>query len=144
MQQPGKPGKPMSTLPGQEKTKAPPQQKKKTKMSSPQELVSHYESQGLDSTQASLKAIDDLQKLLLRVVSSRGPKNDKIPPDAARKLDALNARLAVLETKVDSKPGYPGAFAIGVASGAALSGMGTLLSSLSQIWSSVANPPQQQ
>ncbi|KAI3437150.1 uncharacterized protein J3R85_005569 [Psidium guajava] len=132
------PGKPMSALPELEKTK-----KKKTKMPSPQELLSHYESQGLDSHQASLKAIDHLQKMLFRVVSSRDPKTDKVPPDAARKMDALNGRLAVLEMKVDSKPGYAEAFAIGVASGAALNGMGSLvphvLTSLSQIWSSVAS-----
>lgn len=151
-----KPGNPMGALPGQEKTKAeaPGQMKKMPKMPkmpSPQDLLSHYESQGLDSRQASLKAIDDLQKLLFRVVSSsRGPKADnKAPPDQPpRRLDAVNGRLALLEMKVDSKPGYAGAFAIGMASGAALNGMGSLfphvLRSLSQIWTSVTDPHRHQ
>ncbi|KAI6672110.1 hypothetical protein NL676_006995 [Syzygium grande] len=150
------PGKPTAALPEQEeraKAKAAQKLKKSTKMPSPEELLSHYESRGLDSHQASLQAIDDLQKLLSRVLSSRGAappaKADRgSPPDLARKMDAASGRLALLEMKLDSKPGYAEAFAIGVGSGAALNGMGSLmphlLSSLSQIWSSVTNPHHHQ
>lgn len=61
--------------------------------------------------------------------------------ETSRKIDATNSRLAVLDMKMDSKPGYGETFAIGVASGLTLRGIGSVmphvLGALGQIWSSV-------
>lgn len=115
----------------------------KRKLATPQELISHYQNQGLDSEQASIKVIEDLQNVLFRLISANNSKSkkDKLSADAARKIDVLNTRIAVLDVKVDSKPGYVETFAIGVASGTALNGICSVLPSVlegvGQIWSSV-------
>ncbi|KAG2728412.1 hypothetical protein I3843_01G199800 [Carya illinoinensis] len=113
----------------------------KRKLPTPQELISHYESQGLDPQEASTKVIEDLQNALYRVISSGRGRKDKLMADTLRKVDAANSRLAILDMKVDSKPGYGEAFAIGVASGVTLQGIGSvmphILGGLGQIWGSV-------
>ncbi|GMY38282.1 Ribosomal-like protein, putative [Fagus crenata] len=116
-------------------------QNQKRKLPSPQELITHYESQGLDSQQASIKVIEDLQNALFRVITSGRGKKDKFMAETSRKIDAANTRLAVLDMKVDSKPGFGETFAIGVASGVTLKGIGSVmphvLRALGQIWNSV-------
>ncbi|PON43740.1 ribosomal protein-like protein [Parasponia andersonii] len=118
------------------------QQKRKQQqqLPSPQELISHYESQGLDSQQASLKVIEDLQAALFRVITSGRGKKDKLLADAARKVDSANSRLALLDAKLDSKPGYSETFALGIASGLTLKGLGSVfphvVGAVSQIWNS--------
>ncbi|XVF74927.1 hypothetical protein PTKIN_Ptkin13bG0149500 [Pterospermum kingtungense] len=118
--------------------------KAKKKMPTAQELISHYQTQGLDSEQASIKVIEDLQNVVMRVVSSnsKSKKDTKFFIDTSRKLDSLNNRLAVVDMKLDSKPGYLQTFAIGIASGAAFNGISSVLphvfEGLAQIWSSVA------
>ena len=116
--------------------------KAKKKFPTPQELISHYQTQGLDSQQASIKVIEDLQNVVMRVVSSNSrSKKDKFLVDTSRKIDSVNSRLAVVDMKLDSKPGYLETFAIGIASGAALNGIGSVLprvfEGFAQIWSSV-------
>ena len=116
--------------------------KAKKKIPTPQELISHYQTQGLDSQQASIKVIEDLQNVVMRVVSSNSKsKKDKFLVDTSRKIDSVNSRLAVVDMKLDSKPGYLETFAIGIASGAALNGIGSVLphvfEGFAQIWSSV-------
>ncbi|KAE8700580.1 hypothetical protein F3Y22_tig00110556pilonHSYRG00348 [Hibiscus syriacus] len=116
--------------------------KTKRKIPIPQELIFHYQTQGLDAQQASVKVIEDLQNMVMRVVSSNSkPKKDKFLIDASRKMDSLNNRLAVVDMKLDSKPGYLETFVIGVSSGAALSGITSVLphvfEGIAQIWSSV-------
>ncbi|XP_057417481.1 uncharacterized protein LOC130711766 [Lotus japonicus] len=129
---------PASNLPSKPGIKAKPNIKK---LPSPRELISHYESQGMETEEASLKVIEDLQKALFGVISSGRGKKDKLLSDSSRKMDAVNSRLAILDMKLDSKPGYVETFAIGVASGAALKGIGAVLphiiGPLSQIWNSV-------
>lgn len=96
--------------------------KKSKKMPSPQELVAHYEKQGMATQEASLKVIGDLQGALFRMISAnantkRGGENSKSSPQViSAKLDAVHSRLVQLETKLDSKPSYPQALAVGVAS----------------------------
>ncbi|KAI9087254.1 hypothetical protein K1719_030724 [Acacia pycnantha] len=113
----------------------------KKKPPTPQELITHYESQGLDSNAAAVKVIEDLQKALFGVISSGRGKKDRLLVDSSRKIDALNSRLTLLDLKLDSKPGYPETFAIGIASGAAVSGIGAVMpqivGGLAQIWKSV-------
>lgn len=113
---------------------------KKMKLPKPQELISHYESKGLDSQEASMKVIEDLQTALFRVISSGRGRKDKLLVETSRKLDATNNRLAILDMKLDSKPGYAQTFAIGVASGLTFKGIGTVfphvLRSIAQIWNS--------
>ncbi|KAL4334498.1 hypothetical protein GQ457_07G032990 [Hibiscus cannabinus] len=116
--------------------------KAKRKIPTPQELISHYQTQGLDAQEASVKVIEDLQNVVMRVVSSNAkPKKDKFFIDASRKMDSVSNRLAVVDMKLDSKPGYLETFAIGVASGAAFNGISSVLphvfEGISQIWSSV-------
>ncbi|KAK8551097.1 hypothetical protein V6N13_119586 [Hibiscus sabdariffa] len=116
--------------------------KAKRKIPTPQELISHYQTQGLDAQEASVKVIEDLQNVVMRVVSSNAkPKKDKFLIDASRKMDSVSNRLAVVDMKLDSKPGYLETFAIGVASGAAFNGISSVLphvfEGISQIWSSV-------
>lgn len=118
----------------------------KKKVPTPQELISHYKTKGgLDQEQASIKVIEDLQNVLLRVVASNNKNNkkDRIFADTSKKIDVLNSRLAIVDMKLDSKPGYPETFAIGVASGAALSGIRSVwpfLKGFAQIWNTVRNP----
>ncbi|KAJ1405350.1 hypothetical protein SESBI_25899 [Sesbania bispinosa] len=88
----------------------------KKKLPTPKELVSHYESQGMDPQEASMKVIEDLQKALFGVISSGRGKKDKLLSESSRKMDAVNNRLTVLDMKLDSKPGYAETFAIGLAS----------------------------
>ncbi|GLT61759.1 hypothetical protein SLA2020_344420 [Shorea laevis] len=116
----------------------------KRKVPTPQELISHYQTQGLDSQEASVKVIEDLQNVLLRVISSnKKSKKDKFILETSRKMDSLNGRLAVVDMKLDSKPGYAETFAIGVASGAALNGIAAVwphvLQGVTQIWTAVRN-----
>lgn len=106
-----------------------------------QEIVSYYESQGLDTNEASLKAIENLQNVLVQVVGSGRGKKGKFISETGRKLDNLNTRLAVLEMKLDTKPGYRETAAIGVASGLAATGFCSVLphvlGALGQMWDSV-------
>ncbi|KAK4745443.1 hypothetical protein SAY87_011755 [Trapa incisa] len=124
--------------------------KGKEKLPTPRELISHYESQGMDPQQASLKVIEDLQKVLFQVVSSRSSsrKDKLLSQQSSRKIDSVISRLAILEMKLDSKPGYPEAFSIGVVSGAALNGIGSvmphLLRAIGQVWSAVGSINKQQ
>ncbi|KAG2410436.1 hypothetical protein LR48_Vigan01g033100 [Vigna angularis] len=114
----------------------------KLKFPTPKELISHYESQGMDSQEASMKVIEDLQKALFGVVSSSKGRNDKLLAESSKKIDSISNRLIVLDLKLDSKPGYVETFAIGLASGAALKGIGALvphiLAPLAQILNSVS------
>ncbi|OMO49929.1 hypothetical protein COLO4_38285 [Corchorus olitorius] len=92
--------------------------------------------------QASIKVIEDLQNVVIRVISSNSKaKKDKFLIDTSRKIDGVNSRLAVVDMKLDSKPSYLQTFAIGIASGAALNGINSVLphvfEGLGQIWSSV-------
>src|SRR5574337_1068296 len=89
---------------------------RRRKPPSPQELISHYESQGLTSHDASIKVIEDLQNALFRIISSGRGKKDKLLVETSRKIDATNNRLAILDLKLDSKPGYAETFALGLAS----------------------------
>ncbi|CAN4094887.1 unnamed protein product [Withania somnifera] len=114
------------------------------KLPSPRELVSHYESQGMDSQEASFKVIEDLQGALFRVIStSRNDKNRNndrnVSSETSRKLDVINARLLSLDMKIDSKPGYPQMLAIGVASGGLLQVLPRVAESFVQIWNTVRN-----
>lgn len=110
---------------------------------SPQELISHYESQGLTSHDASIKVIEDLQNALFRIISSGRGKKDKLLVETSRKIDSTNNRLALLDLKLDSKPGYAETFALGLASGSVLNGIGAVMphvfGALTHIWSSVTN-----
>ncbi|KAJ4788074.1 hypothetical protein LUZ62_039320 [Rhynchospora pubera] len=105
----------------------------KKQLPSPEEILSHYESQGLDTRAASLQAISHLQALLFKTVASNSASS-------VRKVDTINTRLAIIEAKLDSKPGFVQSFAIGVVSGAALNGFGSafpyVLHGLSNAWNS--------
>lgn len=59
--------------------------------------------------------------------------------EASRKLDAANARLAILEMKLDSKPGYPQTLALGVTAAGIANALPHVFRALSQVWSSVRN-----
>ena len=115
-----------------------PQRKKPPK---PQELISHYKTQGLDQEQASIKVIEDLQSVLFRVIASNSNKKDRLVGDTSKKIDVINNRLAIVDLKIDTKPGYVETFALGISSGAALNGMGGVwphvLKGIGQIWSAV-------
>ncbi|KAL6585299.1 hypothetical protein OROMI_004588 [Orobanche minor] len=88
--------------------------KSKNRMPSPREMVAHYENQGMDTQEASLKAIQDLQGALFKMVTANS--RNKSSPDFSAKLDRIHAHLLNLEAKIDSKPSYPQAVAVGVAS----------------------------
>ncbi|KAK3219043.1 hypothetical protein Dsin_013013 [Dipteronia sinensis] len=116
-----------------------PQRKKPP---TPQELISHYKTQGLDQEQASIKVIEDLQSVLFRVIASNSKKKkDRLVGDTSKTIDVINNRLGIVDLKLDTKPGYGETFALGVASGAALNGIGFVwphvLNGLGQIWSAV-------
>ncbi|MQM11961.1 hypothetical protein Taro_044878 [Colocasia esculenta] len=108
----------------------------------PEEMVAHYEAQGMEPREASLRVIRDLQTILYRAVApGRGRRKDRFAVDAGRKVDYVNARLAIVEMKLDSKPGYPGMLAVGAAAGAALQGMAAaaphVLGALGNVWETV-------
>ncbi|KAE8649640.1 hypothetical protein Csa_012725 [Cucumis sativus] len=111
MEDSGSPASPNSLPKGQDNIS--PTVRSVRKPPSPQELISHYESQGLTSHDASIKVIDDLQNALFRIISSGRGNKDKRLLETSRKLDATNSRLAVLDLKLDSKPGYAETFALG-------------------------------
>ncbi|XP_010459229.1 PREDICTED: uncharacterized protein LOC104740362 [Camelina sativa] len=124
-----------------EETTAEQKQKSK-KFPTPTELISHYQKRGLEPAEASIKVIEDLQNALVRVVSSSRNQSskDKLVTDA-RKIDAINGRLAVVDAKLETKPGYVETFVLGLASGAALNGVSAVLPhvtrGIGQIWSAV-------
>ncbi|KAJ7952080.1 putative Ribosomal-like protein [Quillaja saponaria] len=134
------PSKTTSPSPDSGSTSQTPKQRK---LPTPRELISHYESQGLDTQEASIKVIEDLQRALFGVISSGRGKKDKLMVDTSRKIDAVNNRLTILDMKVDSKPGYAETFAIGIGSGAALRGIGSvmphIIGAVAHIWNSVTN-----
>ncbi|XP_063948976.1 uncharacterized protein LOC108209246 isoform X1 [Daucus carota subsp. sativus] len=121
------------------------------KLPTPSEMIAHYESKGLTTQQASLRVIEDLQKALFRklVVENTTRKAVNAGDTTAagvssgRKLDVINSRLMNLDMKVDTKPGYPQALAIGVASGVMVNGIGAvvphLASSFANLWNAVRN-----
>ncbi|KAE9610333.1 hypothetical protein Lal_00006436 [Lupinus albus] len=115
----------------------------KRKLATPKELIAHYESQGMETQEASIKVIEDLQKALFGVITSGRGKKDKMFVETNRKVDSVNNRLTILAMKLDSKPGFAETFAIGIASGAALKGFGAIvphiLRPLAQIWTSVTS-----
>ncbi|KAJ4957835.1 hypothetical protein NE237_024946 [Protea cynaroides] len=116
-------------------------QKRRQKMPTAQELVAHYESQGLETKEASMKVIEDLQNVLVRMVNSGRGTKDKFLAESSRKLDTANTRLAILEMKLDSKPGYAESLAIGVASATIVRGTAGVfphvLGAVGQIWNAV-------
>ncbi|XP_020965442.1 uncharacterized protein LOC110266046 [Arachis ipaensis] len=122
-------------------SKPAPKSNPKRKIPSPKELISHYESQGMDAQEASIKVIEDLQRALFGVISSGRGKKDKLLVDSSRKMDAVNGRLAVLDMKLAGYVGYVETFAIGVTSAATLRGIGAIMphiiAQISQIWNSV-------
>ncbi|BFG24007.1 hypothetical protein CerSpe_102810 [Prunus speciosa] len=140
MEQPTFNSLPQNTNTTTSSSTAKPQKKK---LPTPQELISHYESQGLDTQEASLKVIGDLQAALFRVITSGRGRKDKLLAETSRKIDSTNNSLAILNMKMDSKPGYGEAFGIGVASGVTLKGIETVLPHVlrgfGQIWNTVRN-----
>ncbi|XAR49776.1 hypothetical protein NMG60_11003913 [Bertholletia excelsa] len=131
MEKPRNPGQSISLLNGKgqpsggSRSSSSSGSKQKRKMPTAQELIGHYESQGLETKEASVKVIEDLQKALFRVVeASRGSKSDKLIADTSKKLDAINVRLVKVDMKLDSKPGYGETLAIGVASAASFRAIG--------------------
>ncbi|KAG1364528.1 hypothetical protein COCNU_11G013550 [Cocos nucifera] len=130
MEQPSTPN--ASSPPPNDTTTTNNKNKKKRQLPGPEEVLAHYEAQGLGTREASLQAIGELQSLLYKsVVSGRGGKKDT---DSVRKLDTLNTRLAIIEVKLDSKPSFLQSFAIGLASGAAIP---PILSGLGAMWNAV-------
>lgn len=129
----------------------PPMGKKKVGgggrgLPSPRDMIAHYESKGMDTQQASLKVIENLQNVIFKGILEKkktnkvvGGTEDSISGN--RKLDVINTRLVNMELKLDSKPGYPQTLAIGVASGAVFSGITAIIphlaSSVAHIWNSV-------
>ncbi|KAK1269587.1 hypothetical protein QJS04_geneDACA013990 [Acorus gramineus] len=120
---------------------SPPKQSEKRKPPTPEELVAHYESQGLDSREASLRVIRDLQSLFYRTVVSDKKRKERLISDTSRKLDNANTRLAILEMKLDSKPGFFESFAVGVASAASFRGASAafphVAGALGNVWEAV-------
>lgn len=113
--------------------------KKSKRMPSPQEMVAHYEKQGMATQEASLKVIGDLQGALFRMIaanskrggdSSNSNSNTSSPQVISAKLDAVHSHLVQLETKLDSKPSYPQALALGFASA-------SLWNGAVQLWNTV-------
>nr|GMC73019.1 hypothetical protein DM860_014292 [Ipomoea batatas] len=110
------------------------------KMPGPKEMVSHYESQGMGTEEASLKVIEDLQKVLFRMaVTSRenGGATGSAAGTTSRKLESINSRLISLDMKMDSKPSYPQTLAIGVASGALVQLFPHVAGAAVNIWNAV-------
>ncbi|WZZ11052.1 hypothetical protein YC2023_096973 [Brassica napus] len=116
---------------------------KPKKLPTATELISHYQKRGLEPAEASVKVVEDLQNALVRVVSSsknNASSKDKLLTDA-RKIDAVNGRLAVVDAKLETKPGYVETFVLGLASGAALNGINAVwphvTRGIGQVWSAV-------
>lgn len=116
---------------------------KKKEIPTPEELISHYESQGLEKNEASMKVIEDLQNVIFRVLSSRRGNKEKFMAKSSRMLDTVNTRLNILELKLDSKPGFGETLAIGVAAGGIVNGVGNVIphvfGAIGEIWNSVRN-----
>ncbi|PKA57886.1 hypothetical protein AXF42_Ash012425 [Apostasia shenzhenica] len=114
---------------------------RRTRPPTPEEVLAYYQSQGLDAQSASLKAIADLQTLLLRGGARGGSAASR--RDFQRKLDNINTRVAILDMKLDSKPGYPESLAIGLAAGGFLHGLSAALPpalrALADAWRSVTS-----
>ncbi|KAF5177949.1 ribosomal protein-like protein [Thalictrum thalictroides] len=89
---------------------------------------------GMETNEALMKVIEDLQNVLVRVVSSGRGKKDKFMVESSRKLETVHTRLAILELKLDSKPGYGESLAIGVVAGTLVKGCCS-----SCFWSNWAN-----
>ncbi|CAN7098666.1 hypothetical protein HID58_021704 [Brassica napus] len=125
-----------------EQNQTAPKQKSK-KFPTAAELISHYQKQGgLEPAEASVKVIEDLQNALVRVASSskNASSKSKLLADG-RKIDAISGRLAVVDAKLETKPGYVETFALGLASGAALNGISAVwphvTRGIGQVWSAV-------
>ncbi|KAI3866942.1 hypothetical protein MKX03_021985 [Papaver bracteatum] len=112
---------------------------KKRPIPTPEELISHYESKGLEKNEASMKVIEDLQNVIFRILSSKGSKKDKFMAKSSRMLDTVNTRLNILELKLDSKPNFGQTLGIGVVAGGIGSVVPHVFGAVGQIWSSVTN-----
>ncbi|GLJ10528.1 hypothetical protein SUGI_0129810 [Cryptomeria japonica] len=95
-----------------------------------------YEAKGLSSTAASHQAILDLQKVLSKVVSQ--VRTSPTRRNEAFKSD-INTRLAILEMKVDSKPGIGQMLGLQVAATAIVQTAPHVFRAVGNMWSSVRN-----
>ncbi|KAI3868369.1 hypothetical protein MKW92_027130 [Papaver armeniacum] len=114
-------------------------EQKKRPIPTPEELISHYESKGLEKNEASMKVIEDLQNVIFRILSSKGGKKDKFMAKSSRMLDTVNTRLNILELKLDSKPNFGQTLGIGVVAGGIGSVVPHVFGAIGQIWKSVTN-----
>lgn len=106
------------------------------RMPSAEELIKHYESQGMDTKQASVKVINDLQKALFRLITTKGKNPQQQQPGV--ELDVIKGRLMSMDMKLDSKPGYPQMLGLGVASSAVFRGLETwAFPQVANIWNAV-------
>ncbi|KAI3962945.1 hypothetical protein MKX01_029756 [Papaver californicum] len=108
----------------------------------PEELISHYESKGLEKNEASMEVIEDLQNVIFRILSLKGGKKAKFMAKSSRMLDTVNTRLNILELKLDSKPNFDQTLGIGVVAGGIGSVVPHVFGAIGQIWSSVRNPTE--
>lgn len=76
--------------------------KKSGRLPSPQELVSHCEKQGMETHQASLKVIQNMQTALFMMVTANRTRKS-----TDSKLDVVRSRLLNLEMKLDFKTQLP-------------------------------------
>ncbi|CAA3029911.1 uncharacterized protein LOC111410123 [Olea europaea var. sylvestris] len=115
--------------------------KNRRKLPTPSELVAHYEKQGMDTQEASFKVIQDLQNAVFRMITTTQSKKkgDSASDITSKKLDVIHSRLLQLESKLDSKPGYPQAVGIGVASAGIWHAAVQIWNSVSQATSSSSN-----
>ncbi|CAM8955942.1 unnamed protein product [Rhodiola kirilowii] len=107
----------------------------------PKEMIALYESKGMEPQEAAEKVIGDLQGMLFRMASTRRGKKEKFMTETSKKLDNAQTRLTILEMKLDSKPGIGQSFAVGMAAGAAVNGLGSVWGGVAtgaaEIWGAV-------
>lgn len=102
----------------------------------PEVWIAHYEAQDFNNKEASMKVIKELRALLYKTVVAGTKKKEKFMTDTVRKLDNVCTRLAVVETKLDTKPGFPEAMTIGVAIGTSAT---AVLGGLGGVWNFIQN-----
>eukprot|EP00252_Welwitschia_mirabilis_P003687 TRINITY_DN13741_c0_g1_i1.p1 TRINITY_DN13741_c0_g1~~TRINITY_DN13741_c0_g1_i1.p1 ORF type:complete len:150 (-),score=26.67 TRINITY_DN13741_c0_g1_i1:364-813(-) len=111
--------------------------KMKPKKPDPAELIKMYEERGLNTTEASHKAISDLQSFASELLARL--KDESSRPRSSARDKQINNRLSVLEMKIDSKPSMPQSLAIGVTASAIVSAAPSVFNALASTWSSISN-----
>lgn len=137
-----RPSLPVSPVSASDSAPASTSTTKRSRRPDPAELLAVYEAKGLNPTEASHQAINDLQNVISNLLYSRARSSDRDQSSQqgiSSKIDYISTRLSLLEMKVDTKPGMAQTLVLGVSASALVQATPHFFRAACNIWSSFRN-----